>query len=294
MTHRTERGAPLTMERRNMFAAPALAGTLAAGLVGTAQAQTTGDVRTALAASSLVEDVKKRGSLRVGMSTFVPWAMRNKQGELIGFEVDVATKLAQDMNVKPEIVPTAWDGIIPAMLSGRFDVIIGGMSVTVVRNLTVNFSDPYHVTGIGIFANKRLAQNMTEISQYNRPDVTIVARRGTPAATMAAARLSRATLRQFDEEAPALQEVVNGRAHAMVGSIPLPAHSVKRYPNELFIPIAEPLQRAVSAFAVRKSDPDALNLFNNWIRLRKDLDSFIEERRAYWFDSLDWEDQIQR
>jgi polar amino acid transport system substrate-binding protein len=282
------------MERRNMFAAPALAGTLAAGLVGTAQAQTTGDVRTALAASSLVEDVKKRGSLRVGMSTFVPWAMRNKQGELIGFEVDVATKLAQDMNVKPEIVPTAWDGIIPAMLSGRFDVIIGGMSVTVVRNLTVNFSDPYHVTGIGIFANKRLAQNMTEISQYNRPDVTIVARRGTPAATMAAARLSRATLRQFDEEAPALQEVVNGRAHAMVGSIPLPAHSVKRYPNELFIPIAEPLQRAVSAFAVRKSDPDALNLFNNWIRLRKDLDSFIEERRAYWFDSLDWEDQIQR
>lgn len=294
MTQRTERGAPLTMERRNMFAAPALAGTLAAGLVGTAQAQTTGDVRTALAASSLVEDVKKRGSLRVGMSTFVPWAMRNKQGELIGFEVDVATKLAQDMNVKPEIVPTAWDGIIPAMLSGRFDVIIGGMSVTVVRNLTVNFSDPYHVTGIGIFANKRLAQNMTEISQYNRPDVTIVARRGTPAATMAAARLSRATLRQFDEEAPALQEVVNGRAHAMVGSIPLPAHSVKRYPNELFIPIAEPLQRAVSAFAVRKSDPDALNLFNNWIRLRKDLDSFIEERRAYWFDSLDWEDQIQR
>lgn len=294
MTHRTERGAPLTMERRNMFAAPALAGTLAAGLVGTAQAQTTGDVRTALAASSLVEDVKKRGSLRVGMSTFVPWAMRNKQGELIGFEVDVATKLAQDMNVKPEIVPTAWDGIIPAMLSGRFDVIIGGMSVTVVRNLTVNFSDPYHVTGIGIFANKRLAQNMTEISQYNRPEVTIVARRGTPAATMAAARLSRATLRQFDEEAPALQEVVNGRAHAMVGSIPLPAHSVKRYPNELFIPIAEPLQRAVSAFAVRKSDPDALNLFNNWIRLRKDLDSFIEERRAYWFDSLDWEDQIQR
>lgn len=277
-----------------MFAAPALAGTLAAGLVGTAQAQTTGDVRTALAASSLVEDVKKRGSLRVGMSTFVPWAMRNKQGELIGFEVDVATKLAQDMNVKPEIVPTAWDGIIPALLSGRFDVIIGGMSVTVARNLTVNFSDPYSTSGIGIFANKRLAQGFTTLEQFNRPDVTIVARRGTPAANSVGQRMPRATLRQFDEEAPALQEVVNGRAHAMVGSVPLPTHSVKRYPNELFIPVAGPYQVSISAFAVRKGDPDALNLFNNWIRLRKDLDSFIEERRAYWFDSLDWEDQIQR
>ena len=277
-----------------MFAAPAIGATLAAtGLIGTAQAQGS-DARAALAASSLVEEVKRRGTLRIGMSTFVPWAMRNKQGELVGFEVDVATRLAQDMNVRPELVPTAWDGIIPALLSGRFDVIIGGMSVTVVRNLTVNFSHPYHLTGIGIFANKQRAAGMTDLAHYNRPDVTIVARRGTPAANMVTNRLPRATLRQFDEEAPALQEVVNGRAHAMVGSIPLPAHSVKRYPNELFIPIAEPVQRAHSAFAVRKGDPDALNLFNNWISLRKDLDGFIEERRAYWFDGLDWEDQIQR
>jgi len=282
------------MERRNLFAAPAIGATLAAtGLIGTAHAQGS-DARTALAATSMIEEVKRRGTLRIGLSTFVPWAMRNKQGELVGFEVDVATRLAQDMNVRPELVPTAWDGIIPALLSGRFDVIIGGMSVTVARNLTVNFSDPYHLTGIGIFANRQRAAGMTELAQYNRPDVTIVARRGTPAANMAANRLPRATLRQFDEEAPALQEVVNSRAHAMVGSIPLPQHSVKRYPNELFIPIAEPIQRANSAFAVRKSDPDALNLFNNWIRLRKDLDGFIEERRAYWFDGLDWEDQIQR
>lgn len=287
------------MDRRNLFAAPAIAGTLAAtglvqgGLIGTAHAQG-GDARATLAASSLVEEVKRRGSLRIGLSTFVPWAMRNRAGELVGFEVDVATRLAQDMNVRPELVPTAWDGIIPALLAGRFDVIIGGMSVTVARNLTVNFSEPYHVTGIGIFANRQRAAGMTELAQYNRPDVTIVARRGTPAANMAANRLPRATLRQFDEEAPALQEVVNGRAHAMVGSIPLPQHSVKRYPNELFIPIADPIQRAHSGFAVRKGDPDALNLFNNWIRLRRDVDGFIEERRAYWFDGLDWEDQIQR
>lgn len=282
------------MERRNMLAAPALAGTLAAGLVGTAQAQTGGDLRAALAASSLIEEVKKRGSLRVGMSTFVPWAMRNKQGELVGFEVDVATRLAQDMNVKPELVPTAWDGIIPALLSGRFDVIIGGMSVTVMRNLTVNFSAPYQLTGIGILANKRLAAGMTTLEQYNRPDVTVTARRGTPAVNTVLQRLPRATLRQFDDEAPAVQEVVNGRTYAMFGSIPLPQHTAKRYPNEIFVPIAEPIEQAHSAFAVRKGDPDALNVFDNWISLRKDLDDFIEKRRAYWFDGLDWEDQIQR
>ena len=95
-----------------------------------------------LASSSVLEEIKKRGSLRVGMSTFVPWAMRDKQGDLIGFEIDVATKVAEDMGVKIKFVPTAWSGIIPALLAQNFDVIIGGMSITPGRNLTVNFTAP--------------------------------------------------------------------------------------------------------------------------------------------------------
>ena len=55
---------------------------------------------------SVVEQVIQRGVLRVGMSTFVPWAMKDKTGKLIGFEIDVATRLAEDMGVKVEFVPT--------------------------------------------------------------------------------------------------------------------------------------------------------------------------------------------
>ena len=73
--------------------------------------------------TSLIEEIQKRGVLRVGMSTFVPWAMKDKTGKLIGFEIDVATRLAEDMVVKVEFVPTKWSGIIPALLTGKFDVI---------------------------------------------------------------------------------------------------------------------------------------------------------------------------
>ena len=55
---------------------------------------------------STIEQVQQRGVLRVGMSTFVPWAMKDKTGNLIGFEIDVAKRLAQDMGVKVEFVPT--------------------------------------------------------------------------------------------------------------------------------------------------------------------------------------------
>ena len=106
---------------------------------------------------SVVEQVIQRGVLRVGMSTFVPWAMKDKTGKLVGFEIDVAKRLAKDMGVKVEFVPTSWNGIIPALLTGKFDVIIGGMSVRPDRNLKVNFTIPYDYAGQSIVASKKMA-----------------------------------------------------------------------------------------------------------------------------------------
>ncbi|GAB4188300.1 MAG: transporter substrate-binding domain-containing protein [Thalassobaculales bacterium] len=241
--------------------------------------------------ASMVDEVKKRGTLRVGLDTFRPWAMRAKSGEIIGFEVDVAKRLAADLGVKLEVMPTAWDGIIPALIAGKFDVIIGGMSITPARNLTVNFTDPYATSGVGIVASTALAKGWTKLEDFNKPEVTIVARRATPAAQSVARFFPKATLRQYDAEAPAIQEVIGGRAHAMVGSVPLPAHSVKRYPDKLFVPVAEPYIKSIAGMALRKGDPDSLNLLNNWVKLRT-LDGFLEERSQYWFGTLDWEDQI--
>ena len=65
-----------------------------------------GETQKQLTSESVIQTIMKRSKLKVGMSTFVPWAMRNKKGELIGFEIDVAKKVAEDMRVKIEFVPT--------------------------------------------------------------------------------------------------------------------------------------------------------------------------------------------
>jgi polar amino acid transport system substrate-binding protein len=88
-----------------------------------------GELQMQLTKESTLEQIMKRGVLRVGMDTFVPWAMKSKTGEFVGFEIDVARQLAEDMGVKVEFVPTKWAGIIPALLTGKFDVIIGGMGI---------------------------------------------------------------------------------------------------------------------------------------------------------------------
>ena len=79
---------------------------LAAALIlpGLAQAK---DAQT-----SMIDDVVKRGVLRVGFSSFVPWAMQDKNGEFVGFEIDVAKRLAKDLGVELQLVPTKWAGIM--------------------------------------------------------------------------------------------------------------------------------------------------------------------------------------
>jgi len=244
-----------------------------------------------LAADSVLETIKKRGSIKIGMSTFVPWAMRDKNGELIGYEIDVAKRLAEDMKVKAEFVPTAWDGIIPALLAGKFDLIIGGMSITPERNLTVNFSLPYANSGIHMVANKELAAGFNSLAAFDKADVVLAARRGATPATAAKRLLPKATLRLFDEDALALQEVLNGKAHAFVTSTPTPAFEALKHPDKLFLPISEPFVQGAEGFALRKGDPDALNFFNNWILLRQQ-DGWLKERHDYWFKTRDWAGQV--
>ena len=100
-------------------------------------------IKRDLSKESSLEQVLSKNRLRVGFSTFVPWAMKNKRGDFVGFEIDVARRLAADMGVAIDFIPTKWSGIIPALLTGKLDVIIGGMGITPERNLKVNFTDPY-------------------------------------------------------------------------------------------------------------------------------------------------------
>ncbi|MGR5120054.1 transporter substrate-binding domain-containing protein [Vibrio astriarenae] len=238
-----------------------------------------------------LDQINERGTLRVGMSTFVPWAMRDKQGELIGFEIDVAKRLAQDSGWQVEFVPTAWDGIIPALLAQKFDVIIGGLSITEERSKSVLFSDPYSHSGIQVAASKSLAGDMTELSDYDSRRISIAVRRGATPVQVARETFPKAKLLQFDDEAQAFQEVLNGNAHAVIASSPKPEHEAVKHADKLFIPFTERLAQGNEAFAVRLGEEDKAAFFNEWIAART-ADGWLKERYEFWFSTLDWQDQV--
>jgi polar amino acid transport system substrate-binding protein len=251
-----------------------------------------GQLQQQLIQESVVEKVLQKGVLRVGMDTFVPWAMRDKTGQLIGFEIDVARRLAADMGVKVEFIPTKWSGIIPALLTGKFDVIIGGMGIIPNRNLKVNFTQPYDYSGMSLVANKKLASGFNKLEDFNHPDVVLAVKLGSTSVMAAKKYLPKATLRQFDGEAQIFQEVINGKAHAAVASAPTPAFQAIEHADALFLPIKETFTKEPIGFAVRKGDADSLNYFNNWIQYVA-AEGWLAERKNYWFKTQDWKDKLQ-
>ena len=217
--------------------------------------------------------------------------MKDKTGKLVGYEIDVAKKLAKDMGVEIEFVPTSWTGIVPALLTGKFDVIICGMGITPKRNLKVNFSNSYDYTGMSIVANRKKADGFKTLADFNKKSVTIAIRTGTTAEQAAKKYMPEASFRAFDNESQALLELNLGRIHTVITSAPLPQFQALKHPDKFFLPLADNFTKEPIGFAIRKGDYDALNFFNNWI-LKVKAEGFLTKTKHYWFNTTDWEESV--
>jgi polar amino acid transport system substrate-binding protein len=239
------------------------------------------------ASESLIDEIKSRGIMKVGHDIFVPWSFKDTKGNLVGFEIDVATKLAEDMGVEVEFFPTQWSGIIPALLEEKFDVIIGGMGITTERAFKVNFTIPYNYFGMDCVVNNALLPGVTCLEDLNNEAVVIAVRKGASPARVARKYTPKARLHQFGSDPEVIQDVLNENAHAAFSSSPKPAYWAADYSDILYRPLGgEYITHDPASFAIRKYDYDALHFFNTWIR---DNEDFLRDREQYWFHTKEWE-----
>ena len=248
-------------------------------------------VQRNLARESVIEEIKRRGAIEIGVSLFSPWSMRDKNGELIGFDIEVGRKLAADMGVDAEFVTTPADTLIPSLIAGKFDVMISSISITTQRNLTINFTQPYAFSGMSLLTNRTQSEGFS-LEDFNSPEVTFSARRGASPAVVIAEEFPQAELVLFDDDGAAFQEVVNGNAHATMYLGATPGNSLDDYKDTIHYPFEDVLfGESSDSIGLRKGDPDALNLFNNWVFLNT-RSGWLQEKNEYWFKSADWLDQV--
>ena len=146
---------------------------------------------------------------------YPPFNSVDANGQLVGFDVDIAKALCAEMKANCEIVAQDWDGIIPALVANKYDAIIASMSITDERKQSIDFTNKYYSNYLAVIAP---SGGVTGPSDLNRK--TVGAQRSTLASQWAEDQLmGRASIKLYDTQTAAYADLQAGRLDAMVSDI---------------------------------------------------------------------------
>jgi len=241
-----------------------------------------------LAKKSTLEQILKSGELRVGFEAgYMPFEMTDKKGRFVGLDIDMAKEMAKAMGVKFVPVNTAWDGIIPALITKKFDIIMSGMTITQERNLKINFADPYIIVGQTILLNKKHEGKVTSYKDLNNAKYVVTSKLGTTGEQATKRMIPKCTYKSFETETEAAMEVLTGKADAYVYDQPNCVVFMAEQGAGKLVFLDKPFTYEPLAWAVRKGDPDFMNWLNNFLRQVKN-DGRYDKMYDKWITSVDW------
>jgi polar amino acid transport system substrate-binding protein len=246
-----------------------------------------------VALADTLDDIVARGTLRVGMEPgYMPFEMTNKKGEIIGFDVDMAKRMAKAMGVKLELVSTAWDGIIPALITKKFDIIMSGMTLTQERNLKISFASPYIVIGQSVLIDKKLSGDVKSYKDLNDKKYKVASKLGTTGEQATKRMIPNATYISFETEQEGVMDLLNGKVDAFVYDLPFNAIAFAEKGQGKLALLDEPFTFEPLAWAVNRGNADFINWLDNFLRQVKN-DGTYDKIYSKWFLSDEWLKDLQ-
>ncbi|MEO1773589.1 MAG: transporter substrate-binding domain-containing protein [Pseudomonadota bacterium] len=238
-------------------------------------------------AAGVLEEVVERGTLRVGVSTFVPWTFRSVDGTLEGHEIDIVERIAGDIGVEAELVEVPFSEIMDRLNAGEFDMIAAGMAITPARAMQIGFTQPYFFSGITLATNKSATADLESLADVNSAEIKIAVVAETFSASLGARLFDEAEIVAFDTADAAQAAVLSGEAPIYLASEPEANFFALENPDAIDVPLSEPLVRSSAGFGVRKDAHEWREFLNAWI-VAREADLFLSSTYDFWFESIEW------
>ena len=182
-----------------------------------------------VATLSDLDRVKEDGALTVGNdTTYAPFEFTDSDNKPTGFDIELIAAIAQKLGLKSDIVTTAWDGIIPALQTRKFEVLISSMTITPEREKEVSFSIPYYRADMGIVFDKTLH---TIAGPSDLAGLRVGAQVGTTGETSARMIDGVTDVRSYPDIQLAMADLTLGRIDAVVNDFPVSAFYAKASPT---------------------------------------------------------------
>ncbi|SMC80622.1 ABC transporter substrate-binding protein [Rhizobium sp. RU36D] len=217
---------------------------------------------------------------------YPPFNNLQADGTLVGFDIDIAKALCEEMKVTCEFVTNDWDGIIPALQAKKFDAIIASMSITPERLEKVDFSKKYYNTPPAIAVPKD--SPLTEATEAALAGKTIGAQGSTTHSNYAEKHMSKADIKLYPTADEYKLDISNGRIDAVVDDIVVLSEWIKS-PEGACCKILSPLPIDVeingqgAGIAVRKGETALADKFTAAIAAIR-ANGKYKEINAKYFD----------
>lgn len=238
----------------------------------------------ARADSSILDEILARGSLRVGLTgDYRPFSLKDKAtGDYSGLDVDMAGELAKALGVKLEIVQTKWADLLNDLVAGKYDVAVGGVSVTMDRQRRAFFSLPIMRDGKTPIARCVDKDKFATVKDIDRPEVRVVVNPGGTNERFARENLHAAPIRVYPDNTTIFDEIVKGAADVMITDATETRLQQKLHPELCAIHPDQPFDFSEKAYLLRRDV--ALKLFvDQWLHQMIETGAY-QALVKKWFD----------
>jgi len=225
-----------------------------------------------------LEKIRKAGVVVIGNGGAFPPFEYVENGQLVGYDIDLGNELAKRMGVKPQWVKIDFRGLIPALTSGRVDMLLTAMAYTEDRAARIAFSDPYFMTGVAAAYAPNIVLEKPEDLIGKRIGVQI----GTSGEQFVRELIGDkvGSLRTYDEFLLAIRDLEAGRVDVVVNTGPTIAFNVKQ--RGINVKVTDNFDSRIIGMNTRKDDTALLTEINRHIADMK-KDGLLKELDLKWF-----------
>lgn len=236
-------------------------------------------------AASRLEEIRNRGTLRVGTTgDYAPFTLHDPAThELTGFDIDQARSLAASLGVAVAFVDTTWKNLTADLAADRFDIAMGGVSITADRAAAGAFSEPYVHDGKTPIARCADTGRYDTIAQIDRPETRIVVNPGGTNERFARRNFPAAQIQVVPDNRLVFDEIAQGRADVMVTDASETRYQARRHPGVLCaVHPDKPFDSFDKAYWFAKDDAFAAAV-DGWMKASR-ADGSFAARAARWLD----------
>lgn len=227
---------------------------------------------------SVLNRMEKSNVLNVAFEgTYPPFNFLDDNDEFQGFDVDISNEIAERLGVKANFIATKWDGLIGGLKADKFDIIIGQMTVTEERKKSVDFTDPYVITG-SVLVTREDTNDITKLEDIKGKKVGVG---GGTTFEEVANSVEGADVKLYKAVSDYIQDLTNERLDVIINDQLLISYNIKE--NKLPIKIASGIvNKDEIGMAVNKGNEDFIKKVNTALKEMKD-DGTYNEIYKKWF-----------